>query len=507
MELYSTPVRVPRSVLAVALGAAACGGVLVMTTPPGPGLDPDAMSYLGAAESLVRHGTLRIPAASWDDADSTSPLGHFPPGYSLAMAIPMALGAPPIQAARGLEAAAAFATVALAVWLVGGLEGAGAGAVAGVLLLVSPSLAFDHWQVLSEPLCLALLMATLALMSRSRHPLLYGTTAALAGMVRYAGASAGGAAVLWAFGRSGKPGERARRAALAAVPTVVLHALWVVRTELESGVVRTFGLRGDLAPSFRELSATLGAWLAPRVSVPWGRGLIAVAVGAAGAAALWRALRARSSEGAAAVATRAPLQGFLWAALLLAACYAALVLFSRLFVDEGIPFDERLLSPFILLVEVAAVGALAGAWRGWRKRTRVAAACVGGLWLAASGWATVKAVADATDGGWGYASDEWRGSAVGQWLRVNAQRRPIYSNNPPAVYFLTDRPSRDLPERLDPDSVRAFGRLLAERGGVLARFPYDFETVAAPDSLARRLALPLLAAFPEGAVWGAPVRH
>jgi hypothetical protein len=75
MRLYSTFVPVRRSVSAVLLGAVACYGVLAMTEPPGPGLDPDTMSYLGAAESLARHGTLRIPAADWWDADSTEALG------------------------------------------------------------------------------------------------------------------------------------------------------------------------------------------------------------------------------------------------------------------------------------------------------------------------------------------------------------------------------------------------------------------------------------------------
>jgi hypothetical protein len=463
------------------------------------------MSYLGAAESLVRQGALRIPAGHWSEADSTAALGHFPPGFSLAIAIPTALGAPPVQAARGLEAAAAFTTVALAVHLAGAAAGAGAGAVAGLLLLASPSLALDHWQVVSEPLCLALLMATLALMTASRRPLLYGSAAALAGMVRYAAAAATGAAVLWACGGGGSVRERAKRGLLATAPGVLLQGLWVLRTELESGEVRRFGLRGGLGPTFRQGLATLDAWLAPAVPPSAARGLIAVVVGATAAIVFARALRARPRQGpeGSAAPRDARLRRLLSAALLLAACYAALVLFSRLFVDEGIPFDERLLSPFIMLIEVSAAAALVAAWRGARPKVRAAAASVGVLWLAASGWATVSAVRDATDGGWGYASDEWRGSRLGAWLRANARHRPIYSNNPPAVYFLTHRPSRDVPDRLDPDSVGAFGRVLASRGGLLVRFPDDFEPVAAPDSIAARLALPRLAALPEGAAWGA----
>ncbi|HEX5972669.1 MAG TPA: hypothetical protein VFY85_12135, partial [Gemmatimonadaceae bacterium] len=67
---------------AVLLGVLAFALVLAVTDPPGPGLDPDALSYMGAAESLVARGTYRIPTAPWTSADSTSPLAHFPPGFS-----------------------------------------------------------------------------------------------------------------------------------------------------------------------------------------------------------------------------------------------------------------------------------------------------------------------------------------------------------------------------------------------------------------------------------------
>ena len=47
---------------------------MVITDPVGPGLDPDAMSYMGAAESVAERGIYQIPAAKWTSADSTAPL-------------------------------------------------------------------------------------------------------------------------------------------------------------------------------------------------------------------------------------------------------------------------------------------------------------------------------------------------------------------------------------------------------------------------------------------------
>jgi len=490
-------------VLAVLLGAVACYGVLAVTEPPGPGLDPDTMSYLGAAESLVRHGTLRIPAAHWPSDDSTEALGHFPPGFPILIAVPVALGAPPPQAARGIEAAAAFATVAFAVWLVGAVAGPGAGVLAGVVLIVSPSFAFDHWQVVSEPLCLALLMATLALMTYSSKPWTYGLAAAAAGFVRYAAVASTGAVALWAYAMGGSRRERLRRAAVAAAPSVVVQTLWVLRSAAEAGEVRSFGLRGGLGATFRELMSTLGAWLAPSVPGAWTQGALAVAVGVVAVAALVRETRPPHGASAGAPATsRGP--RFLAAATLLAGCYAAFVTFSRLFVDATIPFDVRILSPFIVLTEVAAVAAFAAAWRRWGTRWRAAAALAALAWLAGSALATVQAVRDALDGGWGYASDESRASRLGAWLRADGAGHAIFSNNTATAWFFTHRPSRDLPETLEADTVAAFGRVLRAEHGVLVQFPFDLEAAAPPDSLANRLGLIEMARFPDGTVWAPP---
>lgn len=485
-----------RSIAAALLGAAACYGVLAITEPPGPGLDPDTMSYVGAAVSLVRQHALRIPSASVFDADSTSALGHFPPGFSIAIAVPTALGAPPVQAARGIMAASAFVTVALAVWLVGAVAGVGAGVVTGLALLVTPSFAFDHWQVISEPLCLALLMATLALMTRSGRPWTYGLTAAAAGLVRYAAVSATGAVVLWAWGaQGGSRIARLRRAAVAAAPSVVLQILWTLRTATEAGELRRFGLRGSLGPSFRELAGTLGGWLAPSVPPGWPQAVAAVAVALGVATLAARALGPRPADAG------SPVTRLVAAAGVLALCYAALVLFSRLFVDLTIPFDQRLLSPFIVLVEVAAAAVLGAAWRRWRGRARVAVGAAAAAWLALSGLATVRAVSDALDGGWGYSGDEWRASRLGEWLRGPGRDYALFSNNTATVYFLTGRPSRSLPESLEADSVTRFGAALREQHGVVVRFPFDLEAGASPDSLANRLGLIEMARFPEGVAW------
>ena len=101
---------------ALLLGAAAFVLVLAVTDPPGPGLDPDALAYMGAAQSLADHLEYRIPSAAWTSADSTAPLAHFPPGYSSLLAVPVRLGMAPVQAARLVNALAAFASSRRPLW-------------------------------------------------------------------------------------------------------------------------------------------------------------------------------------------------------------------------------------------------------------------------------------------------------------------------------------------------------------------------------------------------------
>jgi len=485
-----------RSSLAALFGAAACVGVVALTSPPGPGLDPDSMSYLGAAESLARAGTLRIPMAGWSDADSTSALRHFPPGFPLLLAVPVALGASSQQAARGVEAIAAFATVALAVWIVAAVAGAGAGAFAGAVLVATPALVLDHARVLSEPLCFAFLAATLALMIFSNRPLLYGLTAAAAGLVRYAAVPAGGAAVLWAFGLHGPVRERMRRAALAALPTALFSAVVMLRSVLESGTARGIALHADLGPTLRELGATLVAWLAPLAPLDLGGALAAVAVAGAGIAVLLAAGGQRWGTESSASARR-----LLSAAALLAACYAAFVFVARVFVYDNIPFDDRMLSPAILLAEIAAAAALGVCWRAWKRPVRLGAAAVVALWLAASAWATARQVIDARDGGWGYAGEDWRGSELGQWLRTEGRNAEIFSNDPAGIWFLTHRPSRELPGEMDPDVLRDFARVTGARRLVIVGFSSYYDRMAPPDSLARKLGFQRVAEFEDGTIW------
>jgi 4-amino-4-deoxy-L-arabinose transferase-like glycosyltransferase len=452
---------------AALLGIAAFALVLAVTDPPGPGLDPDALSYMGAAKSLVEHGTYRIPTASWADADSTSPLAHFPPGYSTALALPVAFGMAPPQAARLVDALAAFVTVATLVLAVGAAATTLAAAALGVALVATPAMATVHLSVLSEPLFLALLALTLAAMAYAPdRPLRTGIIAALGMMVRYAGASLVGAVVLWQFARRASSlGERVRRAALAALPALVLEGAWVVRTRLASGdahAIRQFAIYGDLGPTLREGAGTLRDWLVPATDADWTlphHGAIALV--AAAVVVVLLVLGARAARAARGRAWR-----LLCACALLAACYAAMIAVSRLVADPAIPLDERILAPFLVLATTIIAVAIACWWHA--TSSRVARVAVGvalfGWWVASASVALDYgrfALAYGSD----FAGEDWRHSAVLDWARTYGAQHPLYTNWPAAVYFHLHRPSYSLPTLDEADALPDFARVLRARDG------------------------------------------
>lgn len=452
---------------AALLGIVAFALVLAVTDPPGPGLDPDALSYMGAARSLVTHGTYRIPTAPWTSADSTSPLAHFPPGYSTALAIPVALGMAPPQAARLVDALAAAVTVITLVLVVGAATTTLAGALLGVALIVTPAMTTVHLSVLSEPLFLALLALTLAAMvDAPEHPLRGGVAAALGAMVRYAGVSLVGAVALWSFVQRAPWRERVRRALIAVLPAALLEVGWVVRTRIASGgehAIRRFALYGDLGPTLREGGATLRDWLVPETDAEWPvphREAIALAV--AVLLVLLIVLGAR--------AARADVRGRAWrllrACALLVACYAAMILLSRLIADPAIPLDERILAPFLLLVTAAAATAIACWWRAARSllpRAALGAALLG--WCVASASVALDNGRFALGYGSDFAGEQWRHSPLLDWARTSGASHPLYTNWPAAVYFHLHRPSHSLPKTDEAGELTDFVDTLRQLDG------------------------------------------
>jgi hypothetical protein len=503
---------------AIVMAIVAFTAVLDITDPPAPGLDPDAVAYLGDADALAKHGELRTPSARWSSPDSTSMLAHFPPGFAAAIAVPVRLGMDPQQSARLVEALAAFVTIGTLVLLVGDATASLAGILLAVALFATSAMHLVHVSVLSEPLFLAVMALMLgAMVYRPERPLAAGTLAALGALVRYAGLSLVGAAALWSFAQRGTLAERVRRALTAALPAILLQTFWFVRTRLVAAKepIRKIGIYGNFGASLEQARTTIEGWLVPdpdTLTEPMRfRGVLTIVAAALllvviVAAVRTLARRRASVIGDDAMSSRGDTVAarLLGAASLVVGCYLALVIVSRIVADPGIPFDERILAPVIVLMSTIVATGL-GVW--WLASAAVLPkiALLGMLfgWWCAAGTVTWAQAVRVRDYGSDFGSDDWRRSDLLEWARTEGARHPLYTNWVAAVYFHLRRPARDLPMLNEMRRVPEFARILAANDGRAIVFNVPGVEFLTVDSLRRAPELRVVAERTDGVVFAA----
>ena len=518
LPVYMRRLRTAPKILipALVIGLVVFWGVIEVTEPPGPGLDPDALSYLGAGLSLAHGHGLRVPSASWSSNDSTAPLVHFPPGFPATIAVGVAAGATPVNAARLIEATAAAVT-AVAIVLAANLAGGVIASLAAIGIAgATPAFVMVHSSVLSEPLFLALLALFTWQLSRERRgndtkrTLLLGALAAAATLVRYAGASLVVAVVCeawWTVDGSwfATWRVRAKRAFVAAELPVVALGIWTfTRPHSEDAErirdvgVYTHGLGATLMGGVH----TAERWLAPGIESDRGRAIMAALVFLALCALAVRSVRA--ARAGLMPASELLLQR---AIVFVVLSYAGVVGASRLLADPGIPLDDRLLAPVFLLAALWIGVALAAFWRALFRDRREIILLTAGItasWM----WGSVGVGADwanavRTDGG-DLAAYEWKASPVVTWASKAPAGTPFYSNWPAAVWFHTARPTHEIPADIDSATALEFRAKIEREHGALLAFTAPAGDYAPPDSLALMAGLVAVEHWSGGTIWRAP---
>ncbi len=516
-----TPRRLLLYVCAAFLALLAGWSVLELTEPPGPGLDPDALAYLGSAVSLANGHGYRVPSSLWAAADTTAPLAHFPPGVPTSIALGIAAGTTPENSARFVQAASAAVTVLAIMFATAAAGQFAAGAIAVVLFGVTATAIICHASVLSEPLFLALLALFVWQLARPRSSLrlssrtiALGVISAAAALVRYAGISLVGAALLDALlaawlavptDGDDSTATRMRRAVIALATTAVLPfallATWTLsRPKVPGAKIRTIGIYvHGLGATLVAGGRTMMRWLAPSIEPAPLAAFVTVLVWLAAIALIVRLLRTIARAPAEHVQTLRLLR----ALALTLFCYSGLIAVSRLFADGLIPLDERILAPAMMMGTIAFALALQSYWRHASQAMRMFSAGMTLAWIfgsydVASGW-----VRDyRTDGG-DLAGRDWQIAPIVEWARTHPGVR-LYSNWPAAIWFHTGRAASELPYVLDATRVRQFRVKIEREHGALLAFSLPSPEYASTDSLAQLAGLIAVQRSPLGVVWRAP---
>jgi hypothetical protein len=486
-----------QSLTGLTLGALAFALVILGTRPPGPGLYGDSAGYLGAAESLVHSGTLRVPFAPYVSPDSTAPLAQWPPGFPVAIAAPMVAGFPAMTSARIVVAASAAITVALTVWLLGFIWGA----LAAIVLGLTASVVAVHLDVLSEPMFIAVTVATLvAMVTWPRRPLVYGLGGAVSLLVRYLGLAVVAACALWAAIQPAPTlGVRVRRAILGALPGGIVYVAWAAVVRAGGGTVRRLHVDHFPIQSLRQFVGATLAWLGPdtvgnipRVARVGLKAVLLLAV-------LWLLARAWRRR-------------IVAASVLLAVACGALLLTAQL-LQGNVEFSDRTFSPVHALLDIGVIAAFAVWWRGTRSSRQHAvgvAAIV--AWAVVATGAVSALVKEARNEGFYHAKVDAVHAPLWRWVRDSARTRraALYSNDVADVYFATHRPARMMPWVVDADTARALAAALGRQPALIiwangytesVIFPELRPVAATPERLEALLPLRRVAVFPEGLVW------
>lgn len=448
--------------LALLVGASAVYAVLTINASPlTPGVSSDSVEYLSAAESFAWSGTFVVPVTSWSSPDSVAPLAHFPPGFPALIALPVRLGVHAPAAALWVMAASSGVALAFSFLLAAEAFGTAAGFLGALLLLLTPVFTKLNLAIWSEPSYLALTLVMFWVMLRQpRRALAYGALAAAGVAVRYVGLAGAITAGIWAAQQGGSRRERILDAGAATLPSIVLLGWWWGRVAAAGASVRRLGLHLHLTRNVVQLRALFPDWLVPE---SWhAGGWAALGLVALGVLLIVGAARDGSWRQRRPVVVLAGIYG---------AAYLVVVVASRLFLDERIPFDARIFAPLLLLATVAVAGT-ARVWLPDRHAlVRWSVAALAGWWCVAMLRDIQGGVRVVNEEGRFYTFVGWLRSPLVAWLgREASTYAVIYSNEPAMVTYDIGRPAKLLPDA--GEDLQAFAAAFRRRpGAVMIAYP------------------------------------
>ncbi len=457
-----------KSLFLIALGLIAMGaaGVLLYSTPEGLGLSDDSIGYIAGARSILSGQGYR---EAW--LASNGPVTHFPPGFSLLLALIGLSGLDPLRGARFLNAVL-FGANAFLLGVIGWrmTKSQTAGVTLALLFAVNASLFNAHAVAMSEPLYIFFSLAAFLTFSKYFAPSLpsplgtrsaqgegcliaTGILTAFAYLTRYAGL-----ALLATFLLALILLHDTLRKRLASTGVFLASAIpfllgWGIRNKIvaDNATNRTLVYHPLTAENIETGIYNISEFLVPVET--WRRALVqipnflfillTILVLVLLIWVIYKGLKKfiqPATEGPEVLSFTNGLYIF---------GYLASIVSSMLLFDASTRFKLRILSPVYVALLILLV--LLGHWI-WQKRTTLLRGLVvlfAILILALSAYDTSSFVTKLHKGGQGYASFKWYDSEAMDFLSQLPEGTRIYTNQPGPVYLYTNRPGYVLPDLVD----------------------------------------------------------
>ncbi|MBF0486003.1 MAG: glycosyltransferase family 39 protein [Candidatus Omnitrophica bacterium] len=427
------------------------GFVLVMVTTGayGLGVTPDTVNYLHAARSFsVGEGFL-----GFSKMGEAIPLTHFPLLFPAVLSLGNYLGLDTLEWARVLMAflfgVNIFLLSMIGFYTTGNRRGA---LLAGGLALIFVHIVEVHLMALSEPMFLTIILLFLGTLMRYlekgniRELILAGFLAGTAIVTRYSGVALLLTGVVVVMANSFKSGkEKWRDVFFFFMLAIIFPVLWFCRNVNVSGHLLAYplGLSRHVFVSLGNGVNTLSEYLMPD-TMPFAVRLVIL-----GAFLTFSGVLAYKVISTASVDDK---RSRAWLGLkvmgIFFVVYTLVAFLAIMFVDRGaVELDKRILIP-LAVVSVGLVPVLMPRAVSEKKTTRTLRARMVFLiiFMVLMFLRTTQLVKNFRHDGFGYNGREWTQSSFVKTVKTLSDQGIVYSNDPEAFYFLTQRPSVLIPQ-------------------------------------------------------------
>ncbi len=427
----------------------------------------DSFRYIISAQNLVAGNGLR-----WLAGDGKLyPLTHFPPLFSLTLALFEWMGINAISAARVVNTLAFGVNLFLSGVLIKHITRSRLMAFLGCILILSSDVLIEaHAWAMSEPLFLSLYLGSVILMVHYlERPALKWTvgTAVLLGLsflTRYVGVAFIIATMLTMIFALEIPKARRWKDLLTfAVISLLPVVGWVTYTLLAIGspTDRTFDLYLITTKQILRTFNTVLVWFIPGRLVN-GYEVIWLVALAAGGFSLWFFTRKQIQSKQSATGFASRFSTYLFFALQFV-CYIPIIFLSKSFFDPLTPLNNRILLPLLPISLMLVMQLLAHLWNSGGQFRHVILTGCALILLGTYAYRAALLVPRLHETGLGFARKSMHTSPILAAVRAMPQT-PLFSNSPAAITMWTGLPAYGIPTL---DEMR---QRMANEGALLVVF-------------------------------------